>query len=168
MEGCGRYCVAAVIVFPLFYVADFNSGEKELVNSVGIFCAISATMCSLYGWKVILLLQGYDYDVRKVRRSKEFACATAQRSEREQSSQAQQPSQVLVEKKYSASNSNPFDAVKTKNLLGRREVCREQVSHWLGTLHHTEAMMLMQGDNETPGDATIFVSDDRKGQSLAV
>jgi hypothetical protein len=116
-----------VIVFPLFYVADLNSGEKELVNSVGIFCAIFATMCSLYGYKVILLVQGYDYDVllQLSKKGKRAAVSsTVQPTETPELSMTQP-----VEKKFGVSNLNPFDAVKTKNLLGRREVCREQVPH---------------------------------------
>ena len=46
-----------------------------------------------------------------------------------------------------SSDMNPFEAVKTKNLLNRRKTCREQVTHWSELLRNTEMMMLMQADD---------------------
>jgi hypothetical protein len=115
-------------------------------------------MCSLYGWKVVLLVQGYDYDVllqlsKKKLRGTVYATGQSDSAKVGDDSKidtlSELHSTVPSEKKYGISNTNPFDAVKTKNLLNRREVCREQVTHWSGTLRHTEAMMLMQADNET-------------------
>lgn len=151
--------VVAVVVFPLTYVAGpLTEGARELVISVGIFVAIFATMCSLYGWKVVLLVQGYDYDVllqlsKKKLRGTVYATGQSDLAKVGDDSKIDSllelPLTPLGEKKFGASNKNPFDAVKTKNLLNRREVCREQLTHWSGTLRHTEAMMLMQADNES-------------------
>jgi hypothetical protein len=45
-----------------------------------------------------------------------------------------------------ASDINPYEAVKTKNLLNRRKTCREQIKHWSQVLWNTEMMMLVQAD----------------------
>jgi hypothetical protein len=95
-------------------------------------------MCSLYGWKVVLLLQGYDYDAllqlsKKVKKSAvmssekstkisksriEVACRKESTSRKEGASRKDssrkevegEPSAATNDKKYGITNTNPFDA----------------------------------------------------------
>ena len=56
---------------------------------------------------------------------------------------------TLADSQYGGSALNPFDAVKSKNLITRRQVCKEQMVHWSTVLRHTEAMMLVQAEDES-------------------
>ena len=56
---------------------------------------------------------------------------------------------ALSENEFGGAQRNPFEAVKTKSLIGRRQICREQILHWSKVLGHTEAMMLVQAEDES-------------------
>ena len=58
---------------------------------------------------------------------------------------------------YGVSNLNPFEAVKTRNLLNRRQTCNEQVVHWTAMLRNTEALMLLEVEVKRTGadDMTV-------------
>lgn len=167
----------AVVIFPLINTPSTISGyTKEFIQSVGIFVAIFATMGSLYGWKIVLLVQGYDYDVllqlsKKVSKESTVSVSTRKRSQTYSVSQVPgMPSQVTAERRYSVTI-NPFEAVKTKSLLKRREVCRGQVTQWSKNLRHTEAMMLMQAHTDTTIDDTQgsqFISEIEKRKNARV
>jgi hypothetical protein len=159
--------VLAVIVFPLTYSdSGISGGAKKLITSVGIFLAIMATMCSLYGWKVVKLLQGYDYDIFLHLSKKKKGTVSSVKIEQStrQTDGEFKSTRVSIQKgaagdpplttdinvkKYGVSNTNPFEAAMTKNLLNRREICKEQIIHWNKTLRNTEAQMLMQDDNSS-------------------
>ena len=58
---------------------------------------------------------------------------------------------------YGGSSINPFEAVKTKNYLNRRQTCNEQIAHWTRVLRHTEALMLIQAE----AGSKTNIDDDR-------
>ena len=61
---------------------------------------------------------------------------------------------MLSENEFGGSRQNPFEAVKTKSLISRRQTCREQIQHWSKVLRHTEAMMLVQAEDESVAPAS--------------
>lgn len=187
--------VVTVVVFPLVYaVPNLSEGARELIRSVGIFIAIFSTMCSLYGWKVVLLVQGYDYDILLQLSKKSRASATvisgvitkdfpsekggshkggsnrgsfikggSNEGGSNKGPHSEDVLEPLPEMKYGVSSTNPFEAMKTKNLLNRREVCRDQATYWSGSLRHTEALMLMQAE---VNDSVLEKSTTRENGSL--
>ena len=128
---------ATVVAFPLIYdFSKLGGGVTRFIGSMFIFVTILFTICSIHLKRTVLLLFNYDID-----KDLQIVKLVAVRPERIQTltSLAEAPS----EKRYGISSKNPFDAVKSKNLITRRQVCKEQMVHWSAVLRHTEAMMLV-------------------------
>ena len=97
----------------------------------------------------MLLLQGYDIDTHL-----HLSRKNTNVSLNDTSQTLAQQSFSTKEVNFGGYNINPYEAVKTKNLLNRRQTCKEQVTHWTGVLRQTEAEMLVQAE---PRPRTIAV-----------
>jgi hypothetical protein len=128
---------ASVVAFPLIYdFSKLGGGVTRFIDSMFIFTCVLFTMFSLHFKRTSLLLFNYDID-----KDLQIIKRVAVRPEKAHTltSSVEAPS----EKRYGISSKNPFDAVKSKNLITRRQVCKEQMTHWSKVLRHTEAMMLV-------------------------
>ena len=133
---------AAVIIIPLVsQSATIAQGTKELIISTSIFVCVFFTLTFLHGGRTILLLQGYDIDSVLVLMRKPNRQLSVLSVANDQSS-----NNYTQNSPYGGSALNPYEAVKTKNLLNRRQTCSEQITHWTDLLRHTEALMLIQAE----------------------
>jgi hypothetical protein len=114
--------IVAVIVFPLNYVPiGLTYGARQLIVSAGIFLAVFLTLCFLYGYKIAVLIAGYDIDATMMLSKKGTVVAAKNVLKDEESTK------VSGSFKYGNTKINPFEAEKSLNLLNRRQVCRDQV-----------------------------------------
>ena len=147
--------IVALIVLALdpFDVAGLSGGKKELIGGVGIFISVFTTIIILHWSRTLLLVRGFDIDkdlvVTKRKGTFSKISATATKDISKSSVFDEGKSSVRTSQKeplYGNSTINPFEAAKTKNLLNRRQTCRDQLTHWGNVLKNTEAMMLMQAE----------------------
>jgi hypothetical protein len=108
-----------------------------------MFC----TLCCLHGTRTRLLLLNFDIDKthQYVKRRNAVSPLVSKAEFKKQSSIIR----TLADSQYGGSSQNPFEAVKSRNLITRRQVCKEQLTHWSKVLRHTEAMMLVQAEDES-------------------
>ena len=132
-------CVAVVVV-PLIFLTSIDEGTRQLFTSVCIFVCIFTTILILHSWRSVQLLGGYDIDshLELIRKSNPQITDTLHSVTHHSGSQK--------DGYYGGNSLNPFEAVKTKNLLNRRQTCNEQVVHWTYLLRKTEALMLVQDE----------------------
>lgn len=104
-------------------------------------------MCCLHGTRIRLLLLNYDIDKdhNYFKKVHSVSPLVSMSEFKKQSSLIR----TLADSQYGGSAQNPFEAVKSKNLITRRLVCKEQIVHWSQILRHTEAMMLVQAEDES-------------------
>ena len=107
-----------------------------------MFC----TLCCLHGTRSVFLLLNYDIDVdhqfsKRINSVSPVNSATIS-TLKASVDEAQPP----VEDMFGGSERNPFEAVQSRNLDYRRQVCKQQIAHWSKKHNHTEAMMLVADD----------------------
>ena len=113
---------------------SITEGTKEFIISIGIFLSVSCTLCSLYRWRTVTLLLGYDIDTElrlvKLNNNRRSTLPTNLRlSLGTMGSSSDLQSSAENEFRYGVSNVNPFEAMKSKNLISRKQTCYEQVSY---------------------------------------
>ena len=137
-----------IISFPLICTLPNISGAlRQFITSTGIFLSVYSTIVILHGRRAAQLLLNYDID-RDHQLTKKKIAVTPLNSKVEFQRQSS-ILKMLSENEYGGSRQNPFEAVKTKSLISRRQTCREQILHWSKVLRHTEAMMLVQAEDES-------------------
>lgn len=137
-----------IITFPLICTLPNISGAtRQFITSTGIFLSVYSTIVILHGRRAAQLLLNYDID-RDHQLTKKKIAVTPLNSKAEFQRQSS-ILKMLSENEYGGSRQNPFEAVKTKSLISRRQTCREQILHWSKVLRHTEAMMLVQAEDES-------------------
>ena len=109
-----------------------TEGTKEFITSVGIFIAVLCTLCCLYRWRTVTLLLGYDIDTElrlvKVNFNRKTTLPINVRlSLRSTESSSDHQTRAENDFRYGVSNINPFEAMKSKNLISRKQICYEQV-----------------------------------------
>jgi hypothetical protein len=157
--------VATVVVFPLVYaLRDLYGGAVATINFIGIFVVVFSAMWFLYGARTVLLVQGYDIDAN-LQLSKRGSIHNLRKFSKEEFEQTEDGS-IAGKYRFGNSNANPFETAKAKNLLSRRGVCIEQVSYWQSTLLLTEALMLMQAEEDAPVPS-MFTGIRGKNKSVA-
>lgn len=131
-----------IVVIPLSaFLPIIVGGTKQLIISLGIFLVVLSFLSQLHSWSTCILLSGYDTnrDQQIVKRLSKPSVAVIL--------QMEEDVQFAATNCYGgSSNINPFEAIKTKNLLSRRQTCREQLKHWSEVLRTTEALMLSQAE----------------------
>ena len=148
----------AVIIIPFVsQSATIAQGTKELIISTSIFVCVFVTFSFLHGVRTIHLLQGYDIDSGLILVKKPKRHLSIRTSDHDQTSKVSIPGSP-----YGGAALNPYEAVKTKNLLNRRQTCSDQIAHWTGVLRHTEALMLIQAE---AGPKTL-ANDDRNSSAV--
>lgn len=134
------------MVFPIVYLLpNITGSNRQTIVGGGIFVSVFSTICILHGSRTLLLFQGYDIDKDQNNVLRRRKLSTVQIDEMNKVRTGVSGS---MESLYGVSMVNPYEAVKTKYLLNRRQICREQIIHWSTVLRSTEAMMLMQADSE--------------------
>lgn len=149
------FCVGTIVIPLTAFLHVVDGSIKQLISSGGIFLVILATITQLYSWSTYILISGYDTnrDQQIVKRIRKPSIAVI----------IQMDDDMLASRYGGSSNVNPFEAIRTKNLLSRRQTCREQLKHWSEVLRNTEALMLSQAEidrigslvNSSNGDAGI-------------
>ena len=137
-----------IISFPLiFNLPDMTGGTRQFICSTSVFLSVFCTMCCLHGTRIRLLLLNYDIDKdhNYFKKVHSVSPLVSMSEFKKQSSLIR----TLADSQYGGSAQNPFEAVKSKNLITRRLVCKEQIVHWSQILRHTEAMMLVQAEDES-------------------
>ena len=131
-------CVAVVAIPLTTFVTSLEEGTRQLITSSCIYFCVIWTILILNTWRTVRLVWGYDIDLHLdyARKNTLMLVDTVHTVNQKSSSQK--------DDSYGGYHSNPFEAVKTKNLLNRRQTCKDQVVHWNGLLRQTEALMLVQ------------------------
>ena len=140
--------VVGAVIIPLTSVSNMEQGVNSVITSSCIFICVFGTFLCLHGNRTVLLLQNYDVDSHLHLRKRSSVFARSKWSSKE--------NDRLPESVYGVSTMNPFEAVKSKNLLNRRQTCNEQVVHWTSVLRQTEALMLIQEDVRRTGAEDTF------------
>ena len=137
------FCVGIIVIPLAAFLHIIDGSIKPLINSGGIFLIVLATISQLYLWSTYILMSGYDTnrDQQIVKQIRKPSIAVILHMEDD----------VQGTHYGGSSNVNPFEAIKTKNLLSRRQTCREQLKHWAEVLRNTEALMLSQAEIERIG-----------------
>ena len=137
------FCVGIIVIPLAAFLHIIDGSIKPLINSGGIFLIVLATISQLYLWSTYILMSGYDTnrDQQIVKQIRKPSIAVILHMEDD----------VQGIHYGGSSNVNPFEAIKTKNLLSRRQTCREQLKHWAEVLRNTEALMLSQAEIERIG-----------------
>jgi hypothetical protein len=141
-------CLIGIIAFPLiFMLPGIDGGTRQFICSTSIFLVLFCTLCCLHGTRTRLLLLNFDIDKthQYVKRRNAVSPLVSKAEFKKQSSIIR----TLADSQYGGSSQNPFEAVKSRNLITRRQVCKEQLTHWSKVLRHTEAMMLVQAEDES-------------------
>ena len=142
-----------IITFPIIcLLPDISGGTRQFITSTGIFFSVFSTILILHGRRAAQLLLNYDID-----RDHQFTKKQISISPKNSKAEFQRQSSILKmlsENEFGGSRQNPFEAVKTKSLISRRQTCREQIQHWSKVLRHTEAMMLVQAEDESVAPAS--------------
>lgn len=131
-------CVAVVVIPLSTLISSLEEGTRQLMTSSCIYFCVVWTTLVLHTWRTVRLVWGFDIDLHLdyARKNTITQGDTVHTVNQKSSSQKDDC--------YGGYTSNPFEAVKTKNLLNRRQTCKEQVVHWTGLLRQTEALMLVQ------------------------
>ena len=126
-------CVAVVAIPLTTFVTSLEEGTRQLITSSCIYFCVIWTILILNTWRTVRLVWGYDIDLHLdyARKNTLMLVDTVHTVNQKSSSQK--------DDSYGGYHSNPFEAVKTKNLLNRRQTCKDQVVHWNCLLRQTEA-----------------------------
>lgn len=137
-----------VITFPLICtLPNISAATRQFITSTGIFLSVYCTIVILHGRRAVLLLLNYDINADHQYTKKKIAVSPM--SSKAEFSRQSSILKALSENEFGGAQRNPFEAVKTKSLICRREICKEQIQHWSKVLGHTEAMMLVQAEDES-------------------
>lgn len=132
--------VASAVAFPLIFdYKNLGGGMTRFIESMFVFVCVFFTMLSLHLKRTALLLFNYDID-------KDLQIVKRASVRPEKLQRVKSLLEVPSDMKFGTTSRNPFEVVKSKNLITRRQVCKDQISHWSKVLSHTEAMMLVVFD----------------------
>jgi hypothetical protein len=125
----------------MFNLPGIDGGTRQFICSTSTFLSVFCTLCCIHGTRSIFLLLNYDIDAdhkfsKRINFVSPVVCSTNSVAEAE----------PIPEDIYGGSAQDPFEAVKSRNLIIRRLVCKEQIAHWSKKHNHTEAMMLIADD----------------------
>lgn len=135
VTACGGIILLLFSKFP----PPISESSHEFITSLGFFIVVAISIVQCYSCSTCMLLSGYD-----VSRDQQIV---KRRSSTSIASQGVESIRFLGDNQYGgSSNVNPFEAIKTRNLLARKQTCEEQLRHWSEMLRNTEALMVSQAE----------------------
>jgi hypothetical protein len=134
--------LTTIISFPMmFNLPGIDGGTRQFICSTSTFLSVFCTLCCLHGTRSIFLLLNYDIDSdHRFRKRIDFVSPVVD------STNSVAEAEPVPEDIFGGSAQDPFEAVKSRNLIIRRLVCKQQIAHWSMKHNYTEAMMLIADD----------------------
>ena len=134
------------IILLLFskFPPQIDDSSVEFIESLGFFIVVAIAIVQCYSCSTCMLLSGYDVnrDHQIIKRRPSISTA----------SHGVTSSRSFGDSQYGGSTYvHPVEAMKTRNLLTRKQTCEEQVKYWSDLLRNTEALMVSQAENGNNG-----------------
>ena len=116
----------------------------EFIASLGFFIVVAIAIMQCYSCSTCMLLSGYDVnrDHQIIKRRSSISTA----------SHGVTSGRSFGDSQYGGSTYfHPVEAMKSRNLMTRKQTCEEQLKYWSDLLRNTEALMVSQADNGNNG-----------------